>query len=123
MLRLSVRRLLGLALLLCSFAVQAQAVKDLPAATDYVSDFANVLSPETRQQLSILCSQVDHQAHAQIAVVTVKTLDGQAIQDYAVALWDKWKIGQKDRGVLVLLAVEDRKRLDCDWIWSRRHSA
>ncbi|HEX3435391.1 MAG TPA: TPM domain-containing protein [Pseudacidobacterium sp.] len=105
-----VRRWLGLALLLWSFAAHAQAVKDLPAATGYVSDFANVLSPETRQQLNNLSGEIDRQAHAQIAVVTVKTLDGQPIQDYAVALWDKWKIGQKDRGVLVLLAVEDRKR-------------
>jgi len=88
----------------------SEAVKDLPKPTNYVSDFANVLSPETKQDLNQLCAQVDHQAHAQIAVVTIKSLDGEAIQDFAVALWDAWKIGQKDRGVLVLLAVEDHKR-------------
>jgi len=98
-----------LALFFGALPFQAQAVKDLPPATDYVSDFANVISPETRQQLSALCGQVDHQANAQIAVVTIKSLEGEAIQDYAVELWDKWKIGQKDRGVLVLLSVEDHK--------------
>lgn len=103
------RILLAFGMLFFSLAAWPQAVKDLPRATDYVSDFANVLSPEARQQLSQLCGQVDHQANAQIAVVTIKTLDGEAIQDYAVELWDKWKIGQKDRGVLVLLSVEDRK--------------
>lgn len=89
---------------------RAEAVKDLPRPTNYVSDFANVLSSETQQQINALCGQVDHQANAQIAVVTIKTLDGEPIQSYAVELWDKWKIGQKDRGVLVLLAVQDRKR-------------
>jgi uncharacterized protein len=105
----SARKLLALWLVVFPLAVWAQAVKDLPQATDYVSDFANVLSPDTRQQLSQLCSEVDHQANAQIAVVTIKSLEGQAIQDYAVELWDKWKIGRKDRGVLVLLAVQDHK--------------
>jgi uncharacterized protein len=88
----------------------AEAVKDLPKPTNYVSDFANVLTPETKQQINRLCGQVDHEAHAQIAVVTIKTLDGEPIQQYAVDLWDSWKIGQKDRGVLILLAVQDRNR-------------
>src|ERR1700748_937798 len=88
-----------------SSAVRAEAVKALPRPTDYVSDFAGVLSPQTKLALNRLCGQVDHQAHAQIAVVTVKTLDGESAEDYSVQLWDAWKIGQKDRGVLVLLAT------------------
>ena len=88
----------------------AEAVKDLPQPTDYISDFAGVLTPQTKLSLSRLCGQVDRQAHAQIAVVTIKSLDGESIEDYSVQLWDKWKIGQKDRGVLVLLAVQDHKR-------------
>jgi uncharacterized protein len=91
-------------------AARAEAVKDLPRPTNYVSDFADVLSSQTQQQINMLCGQVDHQAHAQIAVVTIKSLDGVPIEDYSVQLWDSWKIGQKDRGVLILLAVQDRKR-------------
>ena len=54
---------------------------------------------------------VDQKAHAQIAVVTVKSLDGQPVEDYAVDLATKWGIGPKqaERGILILLAVEDRK--------------
>lgn len=90
----------------------AQAVKDLPRPADYVSDFAHVLSPETAQRLDLLCGQIDHQAHAQIAVVTVGTTGDEAIADYAVQLEDAWKVGPKgsDRGVIVLLAVKDRRR-------------
>ena len=75
-----------------------------------MSDFANVLSPQTKQKMNLLCAQVDRQAHAQIAVVTIKTLDDVPIQDFSVQLWDAWKIGQKDRGVLILLAAQDHKR-------------
>ena len=96
------------------FAVVAHAeqVKDLPKPTDYVSDFAHVLSPEAVARLDSLCAQLDHsQANAQIAVVTVRTLDGDDAADYANTLEEKWKIGKKgsDRGVLVLLAVDDHK--------------
>jgi uncharacterized protein len=80
-------------------------------AKDYVNDFAGVLNGSAVTRLNDLCLQVDQKAHAQIAVVTVKTLDGQDPVTYAVALYQKWGIGAKgkDRGVLILLATQDRK--------------
>jgi uncharacterized protein len=92
-----------------------QAVKSLPRPTDYVSDFAHVMSPGAIQKIDLVCGQVDHEAHSQIAVVTVKTLDGEEVEDYAVQLYQAWGIGAKsgtnqNRGVLILVAVEDRKR-------------
>lgn len=91
----------------------AESVASLPAKpADYVSDFAHVLSPETIAQLDNICNQLDHtKANAQMAIVTVKSLDGDDPADYADALESKWKMGKKgsDRGVLVLLAVEDHK--------------
>jgi uncharacterized protein len=56
-------------------AMRGETVAGLPAPTGYVNDFAGVLTPETRQSLEDLCTQVDQQAHAQIAVVTVKSMD------------------------------------------------
>ena len=91
----------------------AQRVADLPQPTDYVSDFAHVLSPGAVAQLDNICGQLDHsKANAQIAVVTVRTLDGEDAADYSDELESKWKMGRKgsDRGVLVLLAVNDHKR-------------
>jgi uncharacterized protein len=86
-------------------------VQDLPQPTNYVSDFAGVLSPETLASLNSLCAQVDRQAHAQIAVVTIKSLDGEPIENFATALEDKWKVGKKgtDRGLLLIFATTDRK--------------
>jgi uncharacterized protein len=79
--------------------------------TDYVNDFAHVLDPTTIAQLDNVCQQLDQKAHAQIAVVTVNSLDGSDIESYAVALYKQWGIGSKatDHGVLILLAVQDRK--------------
>jgi uncharacterized protein len=89
-------------------------VDSLPQPTDYVNDFAHVLSPEAIARLDRLCGQIDHsQAKAQIAVVTVQTLDGVDSAEYANALEDHWKMGRKGenyRGVLILLAVKDHKR-------------
>jgi uncharacterized protein len=96
------------------FALSAQRVQDLPAKpADYVSDFAHVLSPETIARIDAICSQLDHSAaNAQIAVVTVHTLAGEDAAEYADELETKWKMGRKgsDRGVLILLAVDDHQR-------------
>ena len=79
--------------------------------TDYVNDFAHVLDQGTVTQLDNVCQQIDQKAHAQIAVVTINSLDGSDIDSYAVELYKKWGIGSKatDHGVLILLAVQDRK--------------
>jgi len=77
----------------------------------YVNDFAGVLSQSGRDQLTALCTEVDQKTKAQIAVVTVKSLDGQAIEDYAVNLATKWGVGPKQsaRGVLILVAPQEHK--------------
>jgi uncharacterized protein len=79
--------------------------------TDYVNDFAHVLDQATVAQLDDTCQQIDQKAHAQIAVVTINSLDGADIDSYAVDLYKKWGIGSKatDHGVLILLAVQDKK--------------
>jgi uncharacterized protein len=95
-----------------SVVLTAESVNSLPAPTGYVNDFAGVLSQSTKYNLENLCTQVDRQAHAQIAVVTIKTLDNdEPIDDFAVALEEKWKVGKKgtDRGLLMLVVMNPRK--------------
>ncbi len=89
---------------------RAENISDLKA-TGYVNDFAGVLSPATRAHLETLCTDVDQQAHAQIAVVTVHTTGDDTIDDFAGRLEEKWKVGQKgtDRGLLFLIATDDHK--------------
>jgi uncharacterized protein len=79
--------------------------------TGYVNDFAHVLDPKTVAQTEEICRQIDQKAHAQIAVVSIHSLDGSDIESYAVNLFKKWGIGDKasNRGVLILYAIDDRK--------------
>jgi uncharacterized protein len=106
-------------------ALPGESVAGLPAPTGYVNDFAGVLTPQTKQSLEELCAEVDHQAHAQIAVVTVAKMEADppkgakagdelpapSIEEFATALEDKWKVGTKgtDRGVLVIVSLDPRK--------------
>jgi len=55
---------------------------------------------------------VREKTKAQIFFVTIKTLDGESVETFANELFHNWKIGEKktDRGVLLLLAVNDHKR-------------
>jgi uncharacterized protein len=101
-----------------------ESVAGLPAPTGYVNDFAGVLTPETKQSLEELCTEVDRQAHAQIAVVTVQKLEADpmkgmsadqmpapSVEEFAVKLEEKWKVGAKgtDRGLLLIVSLDPRK--------------
>jgi uncharacterized protein len=90
-----------------------ETVAQLPAhATSYVEDFAGVIDPASKGQMEALSHEVYEKAHATVEVVTVKSMDGDTIEDYATQLEDKWKVGPKgsDRGVLMLFSIGDRKR-------------
>src|SRR5436305_13545551 len=97
-------------LLLSAVITWAEPVSQLHPS-NYVNDFAHVLNTQTEDQLNSICEQLDHQAKAQVAVVTVNTLEGQDVESYAVDLFHKWGIGSKsnDHGVLILLAVQDHR--------------
>lgn len=87
-------------------------LKNLPKPVGYVNDFAHVLSPEVIAQLDRACGRLERsQANAQVAVVTINTLNGADIADFGKQLFNKWGIGPRasNRGVLVLLAVNDHK--------------
>jgi uncharacterized protein len=90
--------------------LQAEPIAQLHP-TNYVNDFAKVLDANTVAQLDDICQQIDTKAHAQIAVATINSLDDADVVSYAVELYQKWGIGAKgkDRGVLILVAVQDHK--------------
>lgn len=76
-----------------------------------VSDFASLLTPDDRRAILERLEAVEKKTGAQIAVVTLKTLEGGQIDDFANKLFQRWAIGQKgqNNGVLMLIAVKDRK--------------
>ncbi len=77
----------------------------------YVTDLARVIDPATKVQLETLCAEVEQKTGAQIAVVTVNSLDGQSREDYAADLYKHLGVGSRkeNRGVLLLVAPKDRQ--------------
>ena len=75
----------------------------------YVTDSANILDDAAEAALAEYCAQVAQQIGMQIAIVTIPTAGAQGIDDYAVKLFAKWGIGNKnDEGLLILVASDDR---------------
>ena len=103
-------RLLLFLLLFCVPSASAEQVKNLKPQ-GYVNDFAGVLNAQTTAKLTALCAEVDRKANAQIAIVTVSSLEGEPIEQFSIDLATAWAIGpkQKDRGILILVAPNDRK--------------
>src|SRR5437870_11688190 len=79
--------------------------------TGYVTDFAGALSEAERARLEALCSELEQKTGAQMAVVTVQSLEGESIEQYSVDLFKHLGIGSKkdNRGVLLLLAPTEPK--------------
>ncbi|MBZ5527250.1 MAG: TPM domain-containing protein [Acidobacteriia bacterium] len=77
----------------------------------YVTDLAGVLSDATRVRLENLATELQQKTGAQLAIVTVHSLEGRPVEDYAVDLYKHLGVGLKsdNRGVLLLLCPGERK--------------
>ena len=79
--------------------------------TSWVSDFAGVVDDRSRSAMETLIAELEQKTGAEIAVVTVRSLDGFSVEEYAVKLFASWGIGKrkKDTGVLLIAAVQERR--------------
>jgi uncharacterized protein len=89
----------------------AAAQDRLPKPTGFVNDFANVIPGPQRSRIAAVCTELNRKTGAELAVATVPDLGGSTVEVYANRLFQEWGLGQKgkDNGVLILLAVADRK--------------
>lgn len=85
-------------------------LKSLRPSAD-VSDYAGILTPEQKALLEARCKALRQKTGAQLAVVTVKSLEGGQIDDFANKLFARWGVGEKGKnnGILMLVALQDRK--------------
>lgn len=90
---------------------EALAEEKVSRPYDWVNDFAHVISPEYRDKLTALIQGLEEKTSAEIAVATFESIAPYDEKEYARRLFDDWKPGKKgkDNGVLVLLAVRERR--------------
>ncbi len=113
-LKLSVAFLAILFLVAMSFGVlnvQASEPKiPNPTPEFYSNDFADILDRSTERDIvSLGESTFKSTDGGQVVFVSIDTLNGNTIEEYANALFNKWKIGTKDKGILFILSMQERE--------------
>lgn len=95
--------------LLPAFSLAQRAVP--PHGGVWVHDEAGLLSAGARAELEAILKAERDSTSNQIAILTVPSLEGEDIDGYSIRVTDEWKLGKKDtdNGVLLLIAVQDRK--------------
>ncbi len=87
------------------------AALDVPKATGYVNDQAGLLNPTTRLKIEHFLERFEKSDSTEISVLTIPSLEGESLEEYAIKVAEQWGIGQKgkDNGALLLVAKAERK--------------
>jgi uncharacterized protein len=90
--------------------VSAESLKDIHP-TGYVTDLAHVIAPDAKTRLENLCAEVEQKTGAQMAIITVRSLENETVEQYGNELYKQLGVGGKkeNRGVLLLIAPTERK--------------
>lgn len=97
--------------LLSIFTSIAQAAIPSPPAELYVLDQAGVMSSDTKSLIVNTSQELARQTKAQVAVVTLNSLEGQPIEQVALQIGRQWQLGDKqlNNGVLILVVPSERQ--------------
>ncbi|MBY0432802.1 MAG: TPM domain-containing protein [Cyclobacteriaceae bacterium] len=94
------------------FFPAALAQKEVPELWGHrVHDDAKVLSAETVNRLEQTLKVFEDSTSNQVGILIIPSLDGEIIEEYTLRVAEKWKLGteKKDNGVVMLIAINDRK--------------
>ena len=82
-----------------------------PTLNGYVTDNANIITPEYREKITDLADRINKNTTVEIAVLTIESLEGDSPENYALQTFRQNGVGKKDNnnGLLILVAKNDRK--------------
>ncbi len=105
------KKIILAAFILLAPASLALAYYSPGSPSGFVNDFAGVFSADQKNKLEQKLAAFEKDSSNEISVVTIKSLNGDTIDNFAVELFKQWGIGKKgkDNGILVLVALEDKK--------------
>lgn len=99
----------GALLLIFAYGIGAT---EAPILAGRVNDYAGVLSPSQKSTLEAQLRTIETGANGpQVVVLFPKSLNGEAVEDYAGNVFRSWRLGQrgKDNGILLVIAPTERK--------------
>lgn len=84
---------------------------EIPTFKNRVNDYAGILSSGEEARLERLLLDAENKTSSQVVLMTLRSLEGEDLEDFAVRTAEKNKIGRKefDNGVLMLVVPGDRK--------------
>jgi len=84
---------------------------DVPMLSGRVVDNAEILSSGARERIATALKAHEDKTTNQIAVLTIPTLGEDNIEQYAVRVFETWKLGKKDKdnGLLLVIVPKERK--------------
>ncbi len=108
---IGVRRLMACTGAAALFLAAAAAALEVPYLSGRVDDQAGMLDDAFELQLEERLRLLEDETGAQVAVLTVPSLEGDPIEDFSMRVVDTWKLGREgvDDGVLILIARDDRR--------------
>jgi len=109
---LSRRHLLILTVLACVLATASAVIAlEVPYLSGRVNDQANLLDDGFEGQLEERLRLLEEETGAQVAVLTIPSLEGDPLEDFSIRVVETWKLGRADTddGVLILVARDERR--------------
>ncbi len=110
------RRIVGLIFAAALWSTAAAAWLQVPDLGGHrIHDLAGLLGTQASQQLTEQLETLEQATGAQVAILTLTSLEGEALEDYSIRVAEKWKLGRQgvDDGVLLLISRDDREiRID-----------
>jgi len=84
---------------------------EVPYLTGRVNDYAGILSDSTRNSLTETLKEHEIRTTNQLVILTLQSLEGENIEDYANKVFNEWKLGQKDKdnGILMIVVPDERR--------------
>lgn len=98
-------------LLACLIGASTAFARDVPPLAGRVNDTADMLSPDAEAALERKLEGYEQSSKHQFALLTIDSLDGDALEDFSIRVVEAWKLGSKakDDGLLLLIVKGDRK--------------
>jgi len=99
----------------CLVAIAAIAaegdLQPIPPLTARVTDLTGTLDAQQKQTLESELAALEQRKGSQIGVLVVPTTSPEDIAQYAIRVFDQWKLGRKnvDDGALLIVAKDDRR--------------